>query len=185
MRLPLYSALEHLQLILLRWLSAVLALVDGLFNIRWGERVLVRLMDRWQTELTQIEQALAHLDEERQRLTCQMEAMAIHTAVIYLIGRRQTRNEMCFDPADPREEQLLDACIDTLVKERLATIETREIRSGRYVYALEPDWPAIRARLASAADDAEPELSDWLREGVRLIDDIRDTRAPANHLPVT
>jgi hypothetical protein len=112
-----------------------------------------------------------------------MEAMAIHTAMIYLTGRNQTRHELRFDPADPREEQLLDACIDTLVKDQLATIETEEVRSGHYIYALEPDWAAIRARLASAADCAEPELADWLREGIRFIDNVGDTTTPTGHSP--
>jgi hypothetical protein len=161
---------DHLQLLLIRWLSAALALVDGLFNVRWGERLLDRLTDRWKTELAQLEQALAQLDEERQRLSIQMEAIAIHTAVIYLSGRLQTRRELRFDPADPHDEQLLDASIDTLVKERLATIETEEIQPMRYTYTLELDWPAIRARLASAIDHAQPELADWLHEGIRFID---------------
>ena len=186
MRPPLSSTWEHMRLTLLHWLSTVLSLLDGQFHTRWGERVLIRLIDRWQTELNQLERTLAHLEEERQRLTSQMEAMAIHTAVIYLAGRCQARQEMRFDPADPRDEQLLDACIDTLVKEQLAAMETSEIQSGRYVYTLEPDWPAIQERLASAADEAEPELSDWLREGIRFIDDmIGDTIGPAGHASVS
>jgi hypothetical protein len=166
------STWDHLELMLLRWLSAALALVDSLLNVRWGERLLDRLTDRWKTELAHLEQALAHLDEERQRLNTQMEAIAIQTAVIYLAGRYQTRSELRFDPADPHDEQVLDASIDTLVKERLATIESEEIQPRCYVYTLELDWPAIRARLASAVDHAQPELADWLDEGIRFIDTV-------------
>ncbi len=176
-------ARDRLELILLRWLGTTLALVDGLFNVRWRDRVLGRLTERWQAEMNQLEQALTDLREERLRLNRQMEAIAIHTAVIYLAGRQESRNELRFDPADPRDERLLDACIDTLVKERLATIESEESQSGSYIYTLEPDWSAIRGRLAGAADVAQPELADWLREGIRFIDGIGECPSKPDLLP--
>ncbi len=181
MKLRSLSTWDCLQLALLRWLSAILTLLDGLFNVTWGERLLDRLTDRWQSELAQLEQALGHLDEERQRLAVQLEAIAIQTAMIYLAGRYQTRNELRFDPSDPQDERLLDASIDTLVKARLATIESREIRPGHYVYTLELVWPAIRAHLASVADLAQPELAGWLGEGIKYIDSIGETTAQADH----
>lgn len=167
---PLYTW-DHMQLVMLRLLVAGLAVVDRLFKVRWGERLLERLAVRWQARLTQLDQALAYLEEERHRLQLQTEALALHTAAIYLGGRRVARDELCFDPADPRDEELLDATIDLLVRERLATIEPEEIEEGHFVYHLEPDWPAIRARLARATDQAGPETAEWLREGLMFIDE--------------
>lgn len=175
------SPWDHLQLIVLRWLSAALMLVDGLLDVQWGARLLDGLTNRWQMKLSQIERTLAHLDEDRKRLSILMEAIAIHTALIYLAGRYETRNELRFDPADPRDERLLEASIDTLVKEQLAAIETEERAPGQYVYTLELDWTAIRGRLANAAAVAESELSEWLREGIRYIDRIGDPTRQAEH----
>lgn len=165
-----YPLWERIQLVLLRWLSLLLTLIDAIFKVRWGERLLDRLTGRWQAEMVRLEQALGHLEVERQRLHQQIEAMAIHTAVIYLIGRHQSRGQLRFDPSDPRDDKLLDASIDTLVKERLAAIDPEEIEPGRFVYTLEPDWTAIRALLIGVAGQAEPQLAEWLTEGVGLID---------------
>ena len=70
---PLYTW-EHVQLLMLRLLVAGLAVVDRLFNVRWGERLLERLAVRWQARLTQLDQTLAYLEEERQKLQLQTEA---------------------------------------------------------------------------------------------------------------
>ena len=101
----------------------------------------------------------------------QAEALAIHAATIYLGGRSLARDELLFDPADPHDEEILDATIDLLVKERLAAIEAEEIGERRYVYRLDPDWVAIRARLVRATDQAEPEVADWFRESLKFIDE--------------
>jgi hypothetical protein len=162
---------DRAQLTLLRWLAATLVLTDKLFNVRWGERLLESLARRWQTQLISLDESLAELEEERHRLHMQTEALALHAAALYLGGRSLARDELRFDPADPRDEKTLDASIDLLVKERLAAIETEEIEPGRYVYHLEPDWAAIRARLAEATRQAEPGMADWFHEGLRFIDE--------------
>jgi hypothetical protein len=36
---------------------------------------------------------------------------------------------------------------------------------------LEPHWAAIRTRLSDAVDQAEPQVADWFREGLRFIDE--------------
>lgn len=162
---------DRAQLILLRWLSFALALVDSLFNVQWGERTLNRLSRRWQAQLDQVNESLARLAEERRTLQRQLEVVAIQTAAIHLGGRSLSRHELLFDPADPQDEKVLDASIDLLVKEKLAAIEPYEIAPGHYVYHLEPDWGAIRARLSSAVATATPEIAAWLHEGIQFIDE--------------
>ena len=162
---------DRAQLTLLRWLAATLALTDKLFNVRWGERLLENLARRWQTQLVRLDETLAELEQERHRLQVQTEALALHAAALYLGGRSLARDELRFDPANPGDEKTLDASIDLLVKEKLAAIETEEVEPGRYVYHLEPDWVAIRARLAEATRHAEPDMADCFREGLRFIDE--------------
>jgi hypothetical protein len=159
------------ELALLRLLTAALGLVDGLFNVGWGERLLERMAGRWQARLVQLDASIAALEQERHRLQSHAEALAVHAAAIYLGGRSLTHDELVFDPADPRDEEILDASIEILVKGRLAAIETEEIEKGHYVYCLEPDWIAIRDRLAEAAEDSEADIADWLREGLAFIDE--------------
>jgi hypothetical protein len=163
----------HIQLRLIRALSIVLGLVDRLFNSHWGEHLLARMARRWETQLGQLDEAMDALHRERERLHQQAEALSVQAAAIYLSGRTLSRGELRFDPADPRDEELLDASIELLVKDRLAAIEAKEIQPGHYLYWLEPDWAAIHARLASAAAQSEPEVAEWLREGLRLIDEVR------------
>jgi hypothetical protein len=165
-------------LALLRWLGTVLALTDQLFNVRWGERLLESLASRWQAQLAELDENLAHLEQERLRLCLQTEALALHAAALYLGGRSLARGELRFDPADPQDDRTLDASIDLLVKENLAAVETEEIEPGRYIYHLEPDWVAIRARLAEATQQAEPQLADWFGEGLRFIDEAFPSETP-------
>jgi len=101
----------------------------------------------------------------------QAQALSIYAAALYLGRRRLARDELLFDPSDPRDEEVLDASIELLVKERLADIETKEIGDGQYTYRLDPDWLAIRARLSAALEQAAPESDDWLREGLKFIDE--------------
>jgi hypothetical protein len=159
-----------MQLILLRLLGTVLRLVDELLHVDWGERLLGRLAGSWQTQLAELDIALAALEKERLRLHVQAETLAIHVAAIYLGRRSLAHEELRFDPANPRDEETLDASIDLLVKERLAAIESEQVEPGHYVYHLEPDWVAIRARLSTAASQAEPEMADWFRQGLEFID---------------
>jgi hypothetical protein len=161
---------DQAQLTFLRMLSAVLGMVDDILHVHWGERLLQRLTDRWQAELKELDQALARLEEERHELQMQVGALSLQAATIYLGERKLTRSELCFDPADPRDEEILDVTIDLLVKERLATIESQEIEPGHHVYHLEPDWEAIRTSLSTAAERAQPDIAEWLCEGVRFID---------------
>lgn len=162
---------NRVQLLLLRLLSAVLYTTDRLLNVHWGEQVLERMARRWQTQLDELDRDLARLEQERRQIETQTEALAIHTAAIYLGGRVLAQEEMSFDPARAHEEELLDATIDLLVKHQLAAIDAQEIEPGHYVYHLEPDWAAIRARLSDAAEDAAPELAEWLHGGIEFIDD--------------
>jgi hypothetical protein len=160
-----------MQLNLLRRLGTVLRLVDVLLHVDWGERLLGRLAGGWQAHLAELDIALAALEKERHRLQLQAETLAIHVAALYLGRRSLAHEELRFDPADPRDEETLDASIDVLVKERLAAIESEEIEPGHFVYHLEPDWVAIRARLSRAASQAEPEMADWFHQGLEFIDD--------------
>jgi hypothetical protein len=92
--------------------------------------------------------------------------------VTYLVSRRRACGEICFDPANPDDEQALDANIDLLVKERLAAIEICRGAEGHDLYRLEPDWVQIQARLEQAASQAEPETAGWLRDGARQIEEL-------------
>ena len=166
-RLPFW---DQAQLTLLRLLTLLLGLMDMLLNIHWGEHLLERMTNRWQTQLEQLDRDLDDLEKERDWLQSQMEALAIHVAMIYLTERKLAQGELRFDPAIPRDEEILDASIGLLVKQRLATIEPEEIESGHFVYYLEPDWAAIRSRLCTAAGRAEPAIAEWFREGVQFID---------------
>jgi hypothetical protein len=171
------SLWDRIQLALLRMLSALLGIVDGFFHVHWGQQLLEHLANRWQSQLAQLNEALTQLEMERSKLQLQAEALAIHAAAIYLGGRSLARDELRFDPADPHDEAMLDASIDLLVKERLASIETEQVGPDHYVYHLEPDWPAIRARLSNAAEQAEPQSADWFREGLRFIDEALGAEA--------
>jgi hypothetical protein len=162
---------NQMQLTLLRLLTLFLGLVDGLLHVRWGERLLERLARRWQTQIVQLDQEVARLEQERERLQAQSEALAIHAATIYLGGRSLAHNGLRFDPADPHEEEMLDATIELLVKQRLASIEMEEIETGHYVYHLQPDWLAIRTRLSGAADQSEPEMADCFRASLKFVDE--------------
>jgi hypothetical protein len=173
------SLWNQVQLLLLRLLSLFLGLVDSLFHVRWGARLLERLADRYQAQLVELDEALVCLEQERRQMQVQAEALAIQAAAIYLSGRCLTHKELRFDPADPHDEEMLDATIDLLVKERLATVEAREIGLERYVYYLEPDWTAICQRLAAAADQAPPESAAWFRDGIQFIDEASGSCSPA------
>lgn len=164
---------DRAQLRLLRLLSILVALVDGLFGIHWGEHLLERLAARWQARLAEIDASLAALEEERHLLRAQAEGLALYTAVIYLAGRMLARGELCFDPADPDDDKILAANIDLLVKEQLATVEMSEVEAGHYLYRLEPDWGEIQSRLEDAAGRAGPETAAWLRDGSKLIETLR------------
>lgn len=162
---------DKTQLVALRLLSILLALTDRLFNVQWGEHLLERMAGRWETKLKELDRTLATLEEERHQLQVQAEAVAIHAATIYLGGRSLTHNELRFDPAIPHDEEILDATIDLLVKQKLAAVATEEIEPEHFVYYVEPDWEAIRARLGRAADQANPDTAEWFREGLRFIDE--------------
>lgn len=162
---------DRAQLRLLRLLALFLTIVDSLFHVRWGERLLERLAGRWQVQLLELDRSLTRLEVERHQLQSQAEALSIHAAALYLGGRWLARGELRFDPADPHDEQVLDATIDLLVKTRLAAIESEKVEAEHYLYHLEPDWPAIRARLVEAAALADGETAAWIQEGLKFIDD--------------
>jgi hypothetical protein len=165
------SPWDRTQLAFLRTMSRFLGLVDSLLNVQWGERLLERMSHRWQRQLQQLSEALTNLEDERNQLHEQLEALALHVATICLGGRKLIHNELRFDPAIPHDEALLDASIALLVKQRLAMIESREVEPGHFVYYLEPDWAAIHSRLRRAARLAEPETGEWFQEGLRYIEE--------------
>jgi len=165
------SVWDRLELRLIRLLAISLAWFDSLFNVDWGERLLDRRADRWRARLAQIQEEMDRLEAERSRVQSQAEALALHAATIYLGGRSLVHHELRFDPADPHEEQILDATVPLLVTTRLAAIEDREVEPGHHVYYLEPDWPAIRARLAKAIDLAESGAAELYRESLAFIDE--------------
>jgi hypothetical protein len=164
------SLWDATQLALLRTLTRFVSMVDALFDIRWGERLLQRLSKRWQTRLVQLDQDLAHLESERARLYKQAETLALHIAAVHLGVRYLVQEELRFDPSDPHDKETLDAAIDLLVKPRFALIEPHQVEPGRYVYYLEPDWPKISARLSEALGQEDPESPCWLLDGVEFID---------------
>jgi len=164
---------EQLVLALLRLLTLILGGVDRLFGMQLGTRMLDRLEDRWETRLAELDRSLATLEKEHQRLTSLADALSIHAASLYLGSRFLSRGDLRFDPEIPRDEQVLDAAIDVLVKERLAAIEPEDVGENHYVYHLEPDWHAIRTRLVTALDQArtEAEMAEWFGEGIAFIDE--------------
>lgn len=165
------SLWEQTQLVLLRFVSLGLGLVDRLFGVHWGEHLLERLANRWQAQLDQLDRTLAELEEERRQIQLREEALSIQAAVLYLGGRSLARDELCFDPADAHDERILDASIDLLVKQRLAFIEPEEVEAGHFVYHLAPDWVAIHSRLRQAADQADLEVAGWFHETIHFIDE--------------
>jgi chromosome segregation ATPase len=178
---------DRVQLFLLRMLSIGLGLTDRIFRIDWGERALERMSRRWETRLEQLDASLARLEQEREQIQSQSEALAIHAAAIYLAARNLTQDKLQFDPSISHDDEILDATIDLLVKERLASIETEEIEAGRFVYTIEPDWTAILAKLRASASEADPEIAEWFQEGIRFIDEeflpqvkARGEQAPSN-----
>jgi hypothetical protein len=162
---------DRVQLFLLRMLSIGLGLTDRIFRIDWGERALERMSRRWETRLEQLDASLARLEQEREQIQSQSEALAIHAAAIYLAARNLTQDKLQFDPSISHDDEILDATIDLLVKERLASIETEEVEAGRFVYTIEPDWTAILAKLRASASEADPEIAEWFQEGIRFIDE--------------
>jgi hypothetical protein len=160
---------DQTQLALLRALSVLLGLVDRILNVHWGEQVLARMSQRWQAQLEKIDQEIAALEKERHQSQMLAETLVIHAATTYLAGRLLAHEELRFDPAIPRDEEILDATIDMLVKRQLATIASEEIEPGHFVYNLEPDWPAIYSHIGEVADTADPEFADWFQESLRLI----------------
>jgi hypothetical protein len=162
---------NHLEMRLIHLLSIALAVIDTMFRVHWGERLLSRWTDRWQMRLSRLEEEVARLEAERDRVRSQSQALALNAAAVYLGGRSLLHGELRFNPADPREEEILDATVNLLVKSRLAAISPQETDPGHYLYYLEPDWPAIRAHLAQAAQQSEPQVADWFGESVKFIDD--------------
>lgn len=162
---------DRTQLAVLRLLGTGLGLLDRFFHIRWGDRALGRMSRRWEIQLGQLDETLACLEQEREQLQAQAEALAIHAAAIYLAGRNLTHDKLRFDPAISHDDEILDATIDMLVKQRLASIEAEEVEEGHFVYTLEPDWAAILASLRAAADRANAEVAEWFQEGIRFIDE--------------
>jgi hypothetical protein len=162
---------DRVQLLLLRILSIGLGLIDRLFHIDWGERALGRMSRRWEDQLEELDATLARLEQEREQIQAQSEALAIHAAAIYLAARNLTQDKLRFDPEVSHDDEILDATIDLLVKQRLASVETEEVDAGHFVYTIDPDWKAILSKLRAAAAEADPGIAEWYEEGIRFIDE--------------
>ena len=165
------SLWDQTQLALLRFLGIFLGLLDRTLNVHWGEQVLARMSQRWQAQLKELDQEIAALEKERLQSQLLAEALVIHAATIYLAGRLLAHKELRFDPAIPRDEEILDATIDMLVKQQLASIASQEVEPGHFVYDLEPDWTAIYSRIDQVAGAAEPEFAEWFQESLTLIEE--------------
>ena len=137
---------------------------------RIGERVVHRLTNRWQRRLDTLDAQLEILQTERRGLEAQAIAIGLQAAVCYLSARSVTQGEICFDPRDPGEEQMLDATIELLVKPRLATIQTLEPAPGRLLYRIEPNWGEIRNSVEELARNAASHEAPWLSECLTFID---------------
>lgn len=172
MKSTLASFWDQTQLALLRSLSIFLGLMDRILNVRWGEQMLARMAEGWQARLEKLDREIAALEVERQRSQLLAEALVIHAATIYLAGRLLAHDELRFDPAIPRDEEVLDATIEMLVKQRLATIESEEVGPGHFVYYVGPDWVAIYDRISEVAEGADPEFAEWFRESLKLIKEV-------------
>ena len=158
------------QMALLRALATSVTTLDILLDVRWGQRLLSRLANRWQARVAQLDQDLVELQRERDTLQAQAEALALYIAAVHLGARYLVQEELRFDPSDAQDKEILDSAINLLVKPRLATVDPHEVEPGRYVYYLEMDWTAIRARLSTAIGQEGTEDPGWLREGVEFID---------------
>jgi hypothetical protein len=163
------SLWDQTQLALLRFLGITLGLLDRTLNVHWGEQAVAHLSQRWQTQLEELDREIAALEKERHQSQLLAEALVIHAATIYLAGRLLAHEELRFDPAIPRDEEILDATIDMLVKQQLATIASEEVEPGHFVYDLEPDWAAIYDRIDQAANASEPDFAEWFQESLKLI----------------
>jgi hypothetical protein len=53
---------DRAQLRLLRLQSLWLGLMDALFHVQWGERLLSRMAARWQSQLAQLREGLEFID---------------------------------------------------------------------------------------------------------------------------
>lgn len=165
------SLRERVQLFLLRGGTRLLRTVDSLLGVQWGEHQIQQLAVRWSTQISEIDQAIVDLEEERNHVLSQVEALAIQSAAIYLGGRQMTHNKLSFDPSDPHDEEMLDATIELLVKQRLAEVETEQLNKGHYIYHVEPNWSSIRTYLARVAEHADQDVAGWLQEGLEFIDE--------------
>ena len=125
---------------------------------------------KWERQLEALDQTLARLEQEREQIQDQSEALAIHAAAIYLAGRGLTDDGLRFDPELSHDDEILDATIDLLVKQRMASIETEEIDKGHFVYTLEPDWAAILQRLRAAVGRTRTGTLSRIIHGVRTTD---------------
>ena len=163
------SLWDQTQLALLRFLGITLGLLDRTLNVHWGEQVLARMAQRWQAHLKELDREIAALEKERYQSQLLAEALVIHAATVYLAGRLLAHEELRFDPAIPRDEEILDATIDMLVKQQLATIASEEVEPGHFVYDLEPDWAAIYDRIDQAANASDPDCAEWFQESLKLI----------------
>jgi hypothetical protein len=167
--------LDRLQVRLAQVVGLVLGVFDTVFDTQIGERAVDWLTARWRRRLDDLNAELEALEAERRGLETQASALALQAAVYYLGARVVSHGDVCFDPNDPEEEQMLDATIELLVKPRLATIETLESSEGRYRYRIEPDWVAIRGYLEVLAPDARPETAAWLHECLTFIDQVSES----------
>jgi len=151
-------------------LLAGLGIVDRLFATNF----LGREVARRKAKVARSEARLAEISEQLVKLGGLLEVANLQLCLLYLRQRNllSPQHWLCFDSANPEEEQGLDLLINHLVKPRLAAIEIQEASSrgsargvgkNHYIYTLKPNWAAIGAFLAQREADLQPEIADWLK----------------------
>lgn len=142
-------------------LLAGLGIVDRLFATNF----LGREVARRKAKVARSEARLAEISEQLVKLGGLLAAANLQLCLLYLRQRNllSPQHWLCFDSANPEEEQGLDLLINHLVKPRLAAIEIQEVGKNHYIYTLKPNWAAIGAFLAQREADLQPEIADWLK----------------------
>jgi hypothetical protein len=130
-----------------------------------GTRLVERELARRELR---IEQLVHHMEAINRDLDALAEELSLYRLALCLIElkHRSERDDLVewlrFALESDNDEPLLDSAIECLVKPRLATIDAQPADTGKYVYRLHPDWPAIIAQLSATA--MAPELLEWLNE---------------------
>jgi hypothetical protein len=149
------------------------------WRVRWTTWIWTRLLftaDRLfgtstvEWELARRERQIDGLVADIRAVDEDLDALAEELAfcrMVLCLAELKARSErddvddwLRFVPHTDGEEVLLDNLIESLVKDRLATVDAQPTASGHYVYQLWPDWPAIMSHLRHSS--MPQELRCWL-----------------------